>query len=149
MTRLTAEDVERKSARNRAARSDPHKQMIAKITREQGLMDGTIKPVKPTKYRAIRTVVDGITFASKKEAARYVELKLAQKAGEITDLKLQPKIVLNAGGMHICDYVADFFYYDRVKKTLVHEDCKGFRTSTYRLKKKLVKALANIDILET
>lgn len=104
---------------------------------------------KTTKYRAVRTTVDGITFASKKEAARYTELKLLQKAGEITDLKLQPKIVLNAGGVHICDYRADFFYYDRKTQTLIYEDCKGFKTPVYRLKKKLALALVGIEIRET
>jgi hypothetical protein len=44
----------------------------------------------PNKYRNIKTIVDGITFASKKEAKRYSELKLLERAGMITDLELQP-----------------------------------------------------------
>src|SRR5574344_1314908 len=46
------------------------------------------------KYRSKRTVVDGITFDSKKEANRYCELKLLEKSGEIKNLELQKKFVL-------------------------------------------------------
>ena len=41
------------------------------------------------KYGAKKTMVDGITFDSKKEAQRYEELKLMEKNGYIKDLKLQ------------------------------------------------------------
>ena len=44
-----------------------------------------------SKYGAIRTTVDGVTFASKAEARRYAELKLLEQAGEIKGLELQPK----------------------------------------------------------
>ena len=43
-----------------------------------------------TKYKAIRTKIDGITFASKKEAHRYTDLKTLEKHNKIRDLKLQP-----------------------------------------------------------
>ena len=46
------------------------------------------------KYNAIPTTVDGIRFASKREARRYLELKLLQKAGHISDLELQPRFRL-------------------------------------------------------
>ena len=42
-----------------------------------------------SKYNSRKTVIDGITFDSKKEAKRYVELKKKQEEGEITDLRLQ------------------------------------------------------------
>ena len=45
------------------------------------------------KYRSKRTVVDGITFDSKKEANRYCELKLLEKSGEIKNLELQKKYI--------------------------------------------------------
>ena len=46
------------------------------------------------KYGARKTVIDGITFDSKREAIRYQELKLLERAGEIKDLELQPKYIL-------------------------------------------------------
>lgn len=104
---------------------------------------------KPTKYRAVRTTVDGVTFASKKEARRFAELKLLERAGKISDLKTQPLIRCDAGGVHICDYRADFFYFDRAKQTMVWEDAKGFKTPIYRLKKKIVLALTGIKVTET
>lgn len=102
-----------------------------------------------SKYHAKPTVVDGIRFASKGEASRYSQLRLLEKGGRITDLKLQPRIPININGVKICTYVGDFFYFDRDKKQLVYEDFKGVKTAIYRLKKKLVKACHNIDIFES
>jgi hypothetical protein len=47
------------------------------------------KPKKPSKYRNVPVTVDGIRFASKREAAYYCELKLREKAGEVSGLSLQ------------------------------------------------------------
>ena len=47
-----------------------------------------------TKYHAIKTVYDGITFDSRKEARRYAALKLLERAGEISDLRTQVKYEL-------------------------------------------------------
>lgn len=69
-----------------------------------------------SKYHAVRTTIDGITFASKAEARRYAELKMLEKAGEIKGLELQPRFRLMAPelgsgfDLHIGDYVADFRY---------------------------------------
>ncbi len=102
-----------------------------------------------SKYNAVRTEVDGITFASKKEAKRYSELLLLQKAGVIHDLTLQPKFPLRAdGGGKVGDYVADFSYVDTVTGAGVVEDVKGVLTPVYRLKKKMVKAQYGVDIKE-
>ena len=99
------------------------------------------------KYHAKKTEVDGIVFDSRKEANRYSELRLTEKAGVITKLKLQPKFVCMVNDKKICTYRADFKYLENGK--LVVEDTKGFRTPVYRLKKKLVEALFNIEIVET
>lgn len=108
---------------------------------------------KRAKYRAVPTVVDGIRFASKKEAKRYSELKLMEKAGEIHDLIRQPEYHLVIGEEDVGRYVADFAYRKRRPGTMlsetVVEDCKGFKTPLYRLKKRLVKAIYGIEILET
>lgn len=91
------------------------------------------------KYRAIKTEVDGITFDSKREAARYMELVLLERAGEISRLELQPKYDCVVNGKKICTYKADFRYFDA--NGSVVEDVKGMKTPVYRLKKKLVEAL--------
>ena len=101
-----------------------------------------------SKYRAIPTIIDGIRFASKKEAKRYTELKLSEKLGYITDLKLQPRIRCVVNLEKVCDYVADFFYIDRNTHLEVYEDVKGMKTPIYRLKKKLVHACTGITITE-
>ena len=91
------------------------------------------------KYRAVKTEVDGIMFDSKREAARYMELMLLQKAGEISRLELQPKYDCVVNGHKICNYKADFRYFNA--NGSVVEDVKGMKTPVYRLKKKLVEAL--------
>ena len=94
-----------------------------------------------SKYGATRTEVDGIVFHSKREAARYAELKLMEKAGQIHGLRCQfpyelsvPRIY--AAGVEglqphraptvIGKYVADFIYYG--KDGFVVEDVKGMAT---------------------
>ena len=96
--------------------------------------------VRPNKFSAVRTTVDGITFASKREAARYGELKLLERAGEISRLSLQPEFVITINGVKICKYIADFRYVDRQKGMIVVEDVKGVKTAVYRLKKKMTEA---------
>lgn len=98
---------------------------------------------KGNKYNAKKTVVDGITFDSKAEAARYVELKLLEGQGVIKGLERQVRFRLQEGfgafdGKRVrpIDYVADFMYVDNNGDTVV-EDVKGMRTDVYKLKKKL------------
>ena len=100
------------------------------------------------KYGAIKTTVDGIKFDSKREAARYCELKLMEKAGIIDSLYLQPRYDIVVNGQKICFYKADFKYFDSELKKWIIEDVKGMKTPVYNLKKKLVKACHNIDIAE-
>lgn len=96
-----------------------------------------------SKYRAKKTVVDGIKFDSKREAERYCELKLLEKAKEIRNLELQPRFLLQDkfkdrhGKTHRkIEYVADFMYINKDDKKIV-EDVKGMMTDVYKLKKKL------------
>ena len=100
-----------------------------------------------TKYRAIRTMVDGIYFDSNREANRYSELKIMEKAGIINSLKLQPEFKCMVNGKKVCTYKADFEYLmvDDIGPQgqigyYIVEDVKGFKTPVYRLKKKLVEA---------
>jgi len=101
------------------------------------------------KYKAIKTVVEGITFDSKKEARRYLQLKLLVRAGAITDLELQPKFDLMVNGTKCGFYKADFRYVDVSLNKVIIEDVKGMKTPVYNLKKKLIKAIYGIEIFET
>lgn len=101
---------------------------------------------KPSKYRNVATVIDGIRFASKLEAKRYGELKLLQMAGEISSLDIHGRWGLCIGGMKICDYVDDFNYIDRKLGRIVVEDTKGVITADCRIKLKLMKAIHGIDV---
>ncbi len=100
------------------------------------------------KYGALPTIVDGIRFASRREARRYQALDLLQRAGEIRDLELQPAFPIRVNDVTVAKYVADFRYVTRMGEVVI-EDAKGVRTPVYRLKKKLVEALYGVRILET
>ena len=104
---------------------------------------------KKPKYRNEKTVVNGITFDSKKEANRYKDLKLMEKAGKIRAIRIQFPCRLVANGIYICDYIADFVYRDQETGKDVVEDAKGVRTKEYRLKAKLFEACYGFKILET
>ena len=122
-----------------------------------------------SKYFNKKYTVDGITFDSRKEGRRYVELMEMQKAGIIHNLKLQVKFVLiptqreestevfkkgkSKGqpkpGKVIeteCSYIADFVYYEN--GVLVVEDTKGMRTKDYIIKRKLMLKVHGIRIKE-
>ncbi len=105
--------------------------------------------VARSKYRAQPTTVDGIRFASQREAQRYSALKMLQRCGAIRDLELQPEYPIDVAGQRICRYLADFRYVDLVTGEVVTEDVKGMKTPAYRLKKKLVEALYPVQIRET
>jgi len=103
----------------------------------------------PSKYRNVRTVVDGITFDSAAEARRYEQLKLLEIGGAILDLELQPRYEIKVNNHKVCVYVADFRYVETATGEVMVEDVKGVRTALYKLKRKLVKAVHGIDIYET
>lgn len=109
-------------------------------------------PKQKTKYRNQKIVVDNIKFDSKKEAKRYQELLLMQKAGIITDLKRQvpytliPAFNLNKKKYRAITYIADFVYKENGIEAV--EDTKGFRTDVYKLKKKLMAYIYQIEIKE-
>lgn len=115
-----------------------------------------------SKYKSVKTQCDGITFASKKEANRYRELKLLERAGEICCLRLQVPFELipaqyektgevytkgaNKGkpkrGKCIekaVTYIADFVYYNSDATVRTVEDVKGMRTPVYIIKRKLFR----------
>lgn len=108
-----------------------------------------------SKYHAHKTVVDGITFDSRREAKRYGELKLMERSGAISDLRRQVKYELvpsfDVDGKHYrpTSYVADFVYMDCKTGAEIVEDVKGYRTDVYRLKAKLFAHRYGVSITET
>lgn len=132
----------------------------------------TNQPAKRGKFGAKRTTVGGLTFDSKREAARYVVLEMRLKAGDLRRLRVQPRYALcplvidgadvrnlNKGTpsgrrMPVCEYVADFEYEESdrghggVTWTLVVEDVKGARTDIYKLKKRWFEAQYGMAIHE-
>ena len=96
------------------------------------------------KYHNKKTVIDGMVFDSKKEANRFLELKMLEKAGVISNLQLQvrfeicPKRYENKRARY---YIADFVYDENNKK--ICEDVKSSITKAnpvYSLKKALFLA---------
>lgn len=125
--------------------------------------------MRRSKYGNRKTVVDGITFDSKKEANRFRELQLLERAGKITALQRQVKYVLiptqrefsneiykkGAHQGHFkpgkvlekeCSYIADFAYIQ--DGAYVVEDTKGVRTEAYKIKRKLMLERYEIQIRE-
>ena len=103
-----------------------------------------------SKYRNVKTVVDNIKFDSKKEAKRWFDLNMLQKAGVINSLERQKKFKLDVNGQLICTYIADFTYGEGGE--FIVEDVKSpasKKLPAYRLKKKLMLAIYGIEILET
>ena len=117
-----------------------------------------------SKYRAKKVTVDGITFDSQKEARRFRELSLLERAGKITNLQRQVKFELlpsqRIDGKVVeraCYYVADFVYYVPSQDELLRycgvlenvvEDTKGFKTKDYIIKRKLMLWVHGIRIKE-
>lgn len=110
------------------------------------------------KHNACRIVVDGITFDSKKEAARWRELALLQRLGKISGLQRQvtfeliPKQKAGNRTERACKYVADFVYYRDGEALPVVEDVKGCRTgaayAVFVVKRKLFLQKYGIAITE-
>ena len=101
------------------------------------------------KYNNVKTVVDGVTFDSKKEAQRYQTLRILEKAGCITDLKCQVafELIPKQDGERAVKYIADFVYNEDGQ--VIVEDVKGKKTQVYIIKRKLMLERHGIKILET
>ena len=107
------------------------------------------------KYRNIPTTVDGQKFDSRREAARYSELKLLERAGVIKDLRLQVPFEFRHNDVLICRYYADFTYLELTRNggpkwlSVVEDSKGGVHTKEYILKKKLMRAFYAIELRET
>lgn len=100
---------------------------------------------RPSKYNAQKTVVEGIAFDSKAEARDYVSLRIAEAAGMISGLELQPTFLLQPAFIdaqnvrrRAITYRADF-RFQRDGKTVV-ADRKGVQTAAYKIKAKMFRA---------
>lgn len=119
-----------------------------------------------SKYHSRKITLDGESFDSIKEYNRWRELKLLERAGEITELQRQVKFKLiptqrepccevNKNGCfkkgkvleRECSYIADFTYKNRLGFQVV-EDTKGFKTKDYIIKRKLMLWVHHIQIQE-
>ena len=121
------------------------------------------------KYHNKKVIMDGIEFDSRKEANRWFELRMLERAGEIQALQRQVKYILIpkqvetyerygktgkrlADGERViekeCAYYADFVYMDNRTKKLVVEDTKGMRTDAYIIKRKLMLERFGVRIKE-
>jgi dsDNA-binding SOS-regulon protein len=95
------------------------------------------------KFKAIPTELDGIKFASKKEAKRYRELEMLKKADALLFFLRQVPFHLSGNVKYVCDFLC--FWKDG---TVTIEDVKGIKTPIYVLKKKQVEATYPIKITE-
>jgi hypothetical protein len=109
-------------------------------------------PFRPTK--APRSKYGNIPtngHASAKESRRAAELRLMERAGQISNLRLQPVYRFEHNGQLIARYIPDADYLDHTGK-LICEDTKSVitqRNPVYRLKKRMMKIFHSIEILET
>lgn len=100
--------------------------------------------MRRNKYGAIKTTVDGITFDSKAEAARWLQLKALERSGRIKRLERQTPVDVTYNNVKLFRYRADFTYFEDGQR--IHEDVKGVMTPVFRLKARVMKAMLNIDI---
>jgi hypothetical protein len=122
-----------------------------------------------SKYGSKKVTVDGIEFDSKREAARYKELKQMEAAGEIEELQMQVPYELIPAQYEIyerygkkgqrlkdgkrclekaCTYVADFVYYENGKRIVEDVKSSATKTKDYRLKRKLMLYMHGVRIHE-
>lgn len=130
---------------------------------------GYYRRKKGVKYNNTKVTIDGHNFDSKHEAERYCQLKLLQRAGQISNLELQKEFILipnqyryeeryGKNGKRLKDkqilverkvsYYADFCYVDTETGKIVVEDAKGMRLSDYKIKRKLLLYIHGIEIQE-
>jgi hypothetical protein len=102
-----------------------------------------------SKYHARKVESNEERFDSMGEYKRWQMLQLQEHAGDIRNLKRQIRYDLIINGVNCGYYRADFEYDLVATGAHIVEDFKGFKTPVYNLKKKLMKAIHGIDILES
>lgn len=137
--------------------------MARKSSKRPSSLEQLVREIsgKPkNKFNAVKKTIDGIKFDSTRESKRYEELRLAERAGRIKDLEVQPVFILVKSVKFKGDkkttpamrYTADFRYYDIEKDEVVVEDVKSKATAKltdYRMRRHMMLAFHGIEILET
>lgn len=103
-------------------------------------------PASRSKFGNVKTYVGEDCFDSRREAERWLTLRLLQRAGAIAELTRQVRFPLKVNGKLVCTYVADFSY--RCDGKLIVEDSKGHRTREFITKSKLFAAIHGFAIRE-
>lgn len=117
------------------------------------LASTTVSKKQKSKYNNRKTTIGNLTFDSRKEADRYLTLKALQRVKKISDLQTQvefellPRIKFKGRMERAVKYIADFTYWEDGQ--YIVEDVKGVRTDVYKLKRRLMKHVHNIEIRET
>ena len=139
-----------------------HAKFAKRVKTDTALEPTTLAP-KPSKYRNVKTVIQGEKFDSKREADYWLFLKAREQAGEITDLKRQVRFPLYAPDLgqdplgefgwtgvllQVAEYVADMTYIDLADKLMHVIDAKARRISPYPLKAKWLELQDGIVIEE-
>ena len=110
-----------------------------------------------SKYHSRKTERGGITFDSRREADRWQELILLQRAGKIAGLNRQVKFeLIPAQGREwkgdtaerATYYIADFTYIEDGRLIVEDVKSKATRTPEYRIKRKLMRWVHGIRIRE-
>ena len=104
---------------------------------------------KKSKYGNRITKTKEGSFASKREHERWCELRLMERAKEITNLRRQVRYRLESGGTYFGLYIADAVYFDAKTGKEIVEDSKGCLTATYLKARRLMLEIHGIEILET
>ena len=111
--------------------------------------------MRRNKYNARKVNRDGYVFDSQREANRYSELRVLERAGEIGALEVHPRYILqeafdDAWGTHYrpIHYVGDFVYWENGDHIV--EDVKGVETQVFKIKRKLfAKRYPNYKLIVT
>lgn len=131
-------------------------QVQADMARKRGL-EVAPPPPKPRKFYNVPTVIDGIRFDSKSEAAYYMDvLKLREAAGDIRNLQRQVSFGINVLDRPVQRYRCDYWYYERIPPTviewrLVIADFKsphGAKQDAWKRTQRLFAAAYGQEILE-
>jgi hypothetical protein len=98
---------------------------------------------KESKYHAIATEADGIRFQSKKEAKYFRELQARVHLGEVAYFLRQVPFWLKGGVTYRVDFM------EVLKEgSIRYVDVKGFKTQTYKIKRRIVEASYPVKIIE-
>lgn len=129
--------------------ADVERSNLGEGAKEQVRRSFSARP-KQSKYRNKKIVIDGMTFDSTKEGRVYGELKLLKASGEIADFRRQVTFMIEHNGVLICKYIADFvvYFYNDTREVWDVKSDYTRKLAVYRLKRKLMKIINGIEIVE-